>query len=68
MKIGGITKKLMRYYHRNRVDKQDFVSALVLYELSEKKQDFAQLKERINEVSQELDLAAIMSGRVCRTD
>jgi len=61
VKIGGITKKLMDYYKRNMVERQDFISALVLYYLTERKQDYEQLEEKIHEVDETLNLQTIIS-------
>lgn len=61
MKIGKITKKLMNYHKRTMIGKQDFISALVLYYLSERKQDYDQLKEKIDEVDETVNLHAIIS-------
>lgn len=62
MKIGKITRKLMLHYHRNRVEKQDFISAIVLYYLSERKQDITDLKKNIDEVDQNINLASVTSA------
>jgi len=43
------------------VEKKDFISALVLYYLSERKQDYDQLKEKIDEVDETINLHAIVS-------
>lgn len=62
IKIGKMTKKLMDYYKRTMVKKQDFVSALVLYYLSERKQDYDQLKEKMDEVDDTINLLAVING------
>ena len=61
MKIGKITKKLMNYSKRTMVRKQDFISALVLYYLSERKQDYDQLKEKMDEVDETINLQAVIN-------
>lgn len=61
-KIGKITKKLMDYYNRTKVERQDFISALVLYYLSERKQDLTQLKEKIDEIDSNVNLVTIING------
>jgi len=61
MKIGKITKKFMIYSKRTMVEKQDFISALVLYYLSERKQDYDQLKEKMDEVDKTINLQVIIS-------
>ena len=50
IKIGKITRKLMTECGRTRVEQEDFVKSLVLYHLSERKQDYAQLKEKMDEL------------------
>lgn len=62
MKIGKITEKLMGHYHRTKVEKQDIVSALVLYYLSERKRDIDDLKENVSEIDESVNLSAIISG------
>jgi hypothetical protein len=47
-KIGKITQKLMQHSRRSKVERQDVVSALILYYLSERKQDLNSLKEKIS--------------------
>lgn len=61
IKIGGITKKLMDYHKRNMVEKEDFISAMILYYLSERKQDYNELKEKIHEVDETVNLQTIIS-------
>ena len=56
-----MTKKLMDYYKRTRIEREDFISALVLYNLSEAKKDYTQLKERINEIDEDVNLKNILS-------
>jgi hypothetical protein len=62
IKIGGITKRLMDYHKRNIVEKGDFVSAMILYYLSERKQDYNELEEKIHEVDETVNLQTIISG------
>jgi len=62
IKIGKITKKLMNYYNRTMVEKQDFLSAIVLYYLSERKHDYNQLEEKLSEVDSKINLEAIVSA------
>lgn len=59
-RVGRLTKKLMDHYGRKRVERDDFVSALVLYYLSEAKMDFAHLKERIDELDADISLKDIL--------
>jgi hypothetical protein len=62
IKIGGITKQLMDYHKRNMVTKEDFLSAMLLYYLSERKQDYDELNEKIHEVYETANLQTIISG------
>ena len=48
LKIGNITAKLMSTSNRNTVGKDDFLMALILYYLSERKQDYDQLDEKLS--------------------
>lgn len=61
-KVGKITKKLMDHYKRDKIEKQDFVSAVILYYLSERKQDLPNLKEKIDEVEPNVNLAAAINS------
>lgn len=56
IKLGALTKKLMVHYSRNRVEKNDFISALVLYYLNEAKNNYNQLKEKLNELDDTINL------------
>jgi len=62
LKIGKITKKLMTHYKRTKVEKQDFISAMVLYNLSEGKQSYNQLKEKLDEVEEDVNTQAIINA------
>jgi phosphatidylserine/phosphatidylglycerophosphate/cardiolipin synthase-like enzyme len=62
IKIGKITKKLMDHYNRTMVEKQDFISAVVLYYLSERKHDYDQLQEKLSEVDSKINLEAIVGA------
>lgn len=62
IKIGKITKRLMNYYGRTKVEKQDFISALILYFLSEGKRDYNQLKEQIDEVEKDVNLLTMINA------
>lgn len=62
-KVGRITKKLMDYYKRNKIEKEDFVSAMILYYLSERKQSIPDLRKSMSEiVDQNTNLTAILSA------
>jgi len=47
MKIGKITTRLMNFYNRSIVNKNDFLMSLILHYLSERKHDFDQLEDRL---------------------
>jgi phosphatidylserine/phosphatidylglycerophosphate/cardiolipin synthase-like enzyme len=64
IKVGKMTKRLMDHYRRTRVEKDDFISALILYYLSETKKDYAELKERIDELDDSVNLKDILSKLV----
>jgi hypothetical protein len=61
IKLGTITKKLMNACRRNTVEKQDFISALVLHYLSERKQDYEQLKEKLDVIGEGSNLQTTIS-------
>jgi phosphatidylserine/phosphatidylglycerophosphate/cardiolipin synthase-like enzyme len=64
IKLGKITKKLMVHYGRDRVDKNDFISALILYYLSDAKKDYTQLMEKFNEFNEGINLKDVLSKLV----
>jgi hypothetical protein len=73
IKIGRITKKLMVSTKKNTVEKQDFFFALILFYLSERKQDYNELKEKLCEVDESIELeplinALMFSGLVEKED
>jgi hypothetical protein len=47
IKIGKLTQKLMLFSRRSKVERQDVVSALLLFFLSERKQDLNSIKEKL---------------------
>ncbi len=61
-KIGKITRKLMAHYKRDKIERQDFVAAIVLYYLSDRKQDIANLQEKIRLIDQTFNLTAIINS------
>jgi len=61
VKIGKIAKKLGDRHKKSVVEKEDFISALVLYYLSERKLDYDQLKERVDEVDENVPLSIILN-------
>ena len=46
----------MVHYGRDRVEKDDFISALVLYYLSESKNNYNQLKEKLDELDNTVNI------------
>ncbi len=61
IKIGKITYQIMLRYDRRTVEKEDFISALILYYLSERKHDYDQLKEKMDELDSNINLRTILS-------
>jgi hypothetical protein len=61
IKIGKITRRLMFHNKRNRVEKDDFISALILYHLSEAKKDYNQLEEKLDELDESINLKDLLS-------
>ena len=59
--VGKITAKLMKIFNRNMVEKNDFISALILYYLSERKHDFNDLNEKLNILNTEIDLNDLLT-------
>jgi hypothetical protein len=62
MKVGRITKKLMTFRGEKTVKKQDFLSAIALYYLSERKLDLDQLREKLSEVDASADPGPIVNA------
>lgn len=61
LNIGKITAKLMHFFDRNTVHKNDFLMALILYYLSERKHDRDQIEERLNVLNTEIDLDRMLN-------
>ena len=61
IKIGKITKRLMTLYRRDMVRKDDFISALILYYLTEEKHDYDQIKEKLDELETDINIETILS-------
>lgn len=59
--VGKITAALMRIFNRNIVERDDFLSALILYYLSERKHDFNELNEKLNLLNTEIDLRDLLA-------
>jgi len=58
--IGKMTDKLMKYFNRNMVEKNDFFLSLILYHLSERKHDFDQLNEKLSILNTEINLSGLL--------
>lgn len=61
-KMGKITKKLMNHYKREKIERQDFISAVILYYLSERKQDYNSLSEKILELDHSVNVTAAINS------
>ncbi len=59
--VGKITAALMKIFNKNMVEKDDFLSALILYYLSERKHDFNELNEKLNLLNTEIDLRDLLA-------
>jgi DNA-binding HxlR family transcriptional regulator len=51
----------MAHYGRERIERDDFISALILYYLSETKKNYSQLKERFDEFDEDINLKDMLS-------
>jgi len=60
-KIAETTSKLMAKFNRSLVTKNDFLMALILYHLSERKQDYEELNDKLSILDTEIDLKNILS-------
>lgn len=60
IKIGRFTKRIIS--QRNLVRKEDIVSALILYYLSERKHDFNQLKVKLSDIGADVNLKALLNN------
>ena len=61
MVIGKITLHLMRTQNKKMVDKDDFLLALILYYLSERKHDLDQLDEKLSILNTKYELKNLIS-------
>ena len=59
--IGRITSKLLMYFKRKTVEKEDLLLSLILYYLSERKHDFDQLDEKLRLLDTEVDLNMLLN-------
>ena len=61
LKIAKITSKLMSKFDRSLIDKDDFLMALILYYLSERKHDYDQLSEKLTILNTKFELSTLLS-------
>ncbi len=59
--VGKITAKLMKFFNKNMVEKNDFISALILYYLSERKHDFNDLNEKLSILNTDINLNDLLT-------
>jgi len=59
--VGRITAALMKVFNKSLVERNDFLSALTLYYLSERKHDFNELNEKLNLLNTEFYLRDLLS-------
>lgn len=59
--VGKITAKLMKIFNKNMVEKNDFISALILYYLSERKHDFNDLNEKLSILNTDINLNDLLT-------
>jgi hypothetical protein len=60
MKIAGITAKLMAFYNRRVVEKGDFLSALILHFLSERKHARKEIEEKLVTLEPKADVNTLL--------
>lgn len=61
LSIGKITANLMSYFGKSMVDKNDFLMALVLYYLSERKHDRDQIEEKLSVLDTQISLESLLN-------
>jgi hypothetical protein len=64
IKVSKMTKRLMDHYKRTRVERDDFISALVLYYLSDEKKDYTHLNEKIKALDDNINLKDVLGKLV----
>lgn len=62
IQLGNLTNLLARRLNKITVTKNDVISALILHVLSESKQSFNQLQEKIKEFDEEININTILFG------
>ena len=60
MKIAKITSNLMKYLNKTTIGKEDFIAAIILYYLSERKQDKEMLQDKLVEIEPELNVNSVL--------
>jgi hypothetical protein len=58
--IGRITSMLMKHFSKTMVEKDDFIMALILFYLSERKHDYDQINEKLSALSTEIKLTELL--------
>ena len=58
--IGKITARLMKHFGKTMVEKDDFIMALILFYLSERKHDYDQIDEKLSALSTEIELTELL--------
>jgi hypothetical protein len=61
LKIGKIAKRILALSNRNRVSKDDILKALILNILSDKKQDFSEIEEKIKYLLSNTTLSQLLN-------
>jgi hypothetical protein len=61
-KLGKITKKLMEHSKRAKIERQDFISAVILYYLSERKQEYSAIRDKILEIDPAVNVDAAINA------
>jgi len=59
--IGKIIVKLMKFFNKRVVEKDDFLLALILYHLAERKHDFDQLEEKLKILNSQINLRGLLN-------
>jgi len=58
--VGKIVVKLMKFFNKRIVEKNDFLFALILYYLAERKHDFDQLEEKLKILNTQINLRELL--------
>jgi len=58
--ICRITARLMKHFSKTMVEKDDFIMALILFYLSERKHDYDQIDEKLSVLGTEIELTELL--------